>query len=62
MEARMKPLRFSNGQVFESGAAAAKVIGVTKEIVNKAIRQRRELKGFFIERISWEEFRRSSAR
>jgi hypothetical protein len=61
MEARKKPLRFSDGRVFESGAAAAKVLGVTKEVVNKAIRQKRRLKGFSIERISWEEFRRVSA-
>lgn len=59
MEARKKPLRLSDGRVFESGAAAAKVIGVTKEVVNKAIRQGRRLKGFSIERISWAEFRRS---
>jgi len=58
MEARKKPLRFSDGRAFESGAAAAKVLGVTKEVVNKAIRRKQRLKGFSIERISWEEFRR----
>ncbi len=61
MEARKKPLRLSDGQLFESGAAAAKVLGVTKEIVNKAIRHKRRLKGFSIERISWEKFRQLSA-
>ncbi len=59
MEVWKKPLRFSDGRVFESGAAAARAMGVTKEIVNKAIRQRRRLKGLSVERISWEEFRRS---
>jgi hypothetical protein len=56
MEQRKKPLRLSDGRMFESGAAAAKVLGVTKEIVNKAIRERRSVKGFLIERISREEF------
>lgn len=60
MEARKKPLRFSDGRIFESGAAAAKVLNVTKEIVNKAIRQNRRLKGISVERISWDEFRRLS--
>ena len=62
MEFRKKPLKLSDGRVFESGAAAAKVLGVTKEIVNKAIRERRQVKGFKVERISREEFIRFSSR
>jgi phage FluMu protein Com len=57
MEQRKKPWRLSDDRVFESGAAAAKVLGVTKEVVNKAIRQRRPLKGLRIDRISWDTFR-----
>lgn len=60
MEQRKKPLRLSDGRVFESGAAAAKVLGVTKEVVNKAIRNDRLFNGFRVERISWEEFRHLS--
>lgn len=61
MEFRKKPLRLSDGRVFESGAAAAEVLGVTKEIVNKAIRQKRQVKGFKVERITREEFIRLSS-
>jgi hypothetical protein len=60
MEEWKKPLRLSDGRVFESGVAAAKVLGVTTGSVNNAIRQKRHLKGFSIERISWDEFRRLS--
>lgn len=60
MEQIKKPLKFSDGRIFESGAAAAKVLGVKKEVVNKAIRQKRLLKGLRIDRISWDAFRRFS--
>jgi hypothetical protein len=60
MEQRKKPLKLSDGRIFESGAAAAKVLGVTKDVMNKAIRQRRPLKGLGIDRISWDAFRRFS--
>jgi hypothetical protein len=33
-----KPFGLSDGRVFESGAEAEEVLGVTKEIVNTAIR------------------------
>ena len=59
MEQRKKPLRFSDGRMFESGAAAARLLGVAKEVVNQAIRQGRALKGLRIERISWDEFRQA---
>ena len=58
MEKTKKPLRLSDGRVFESGAAAAKVLGVRKETVNTAIRKNKAVKGFRPERISWDEFRR----
>lgn len=57
MEQRKKPLRFSDGRVFESGAAAAKFLDITKEVINKAVRHGRTLDGLRVERISWDEFR-----
>jgi hypothetical protein len=62
LEQWKKPLQISDGRVFESGAAAAKVLGVIKETINKAIRNKREVKGFTIKRISWDEFRKHSPR
>ncbi len=61
MEQRKKPLQLSDGRFFESGASAAKVLGVTKEVVNRAVRMSRTLRGVHIERISWEQFRKLSA-
>jgi len=40
IEQMKKPLRLSDGRAFESGAAAAKVLGVIKETVNKAVAMR----------------------
>jgi len=60
MEQWKKPLQLSDGRVFESGIAAAKVLGVTKGTVNKAIRNRWKVKGITIRRISWDEFRKLS--
>jgi hypothetical protein len=62
LEQWKKPLQISDGRVFESGAAAAKVLGAIKEMVNKAVRNKREVKGFTIKRISWDEFRKHSTR
>lgn len=56
-----KPIRFSNGCVFESGAAAARSFGVTKEAIGSAIRSRRPFRGMTIERISLNEFRKLAA-
>jgi hypothetical protein len=60
MEQRKKPVRLSDGRVFESGTAAAKEIGVRKETVNTAIRKKWKVQGLEIERISWDSFRRLS--
>jgi len=62
MEQMKRPLRLSDGRVFESGAAAAKVLGVRKDTVNTAIRKNWSVKGFRLERISWTELRRLSQR
>jgi hypothetical protein len=62
LEQWKKPLQISDGRVFESGAAAAKVLGVIKETVNKAVRNKREVKGFGVKRISWNEFLKLSTR
>ena len=57
MERMKNPLRLSDGRTFESGAAAAKVLGVSKERVNKAALNGRKVKGFGIKRVTWDEFR-----
>jgi rubredoxin len=62
MEGRRNPLQLPDGRMFESGAAAAKVLGVSKESVNTAARNGWKVRGFSIKRISWEEFRRSLTR
>jgi hypothetical protein len=54
-----KPVQLSDGRVFESGTAAAKVLGVIKETVNKAIRNKWKVKGLGIERISLDAFHQS---
>jgi len=46
-----KAVRLSDGRLFESGTAAAKALGVTKEVVNKAARNGRLVKGFRVERV-----------
>lgn len=60
MEERKKPLQLSDGRVFESGTAAAKVLGVTKGTVNKAIHNKWKVKGITMRRIPWDEFRKLS--
>jgi hypothetical protein len=60
LEQWKKPVQLSDGRVFESGTAAAKVLGVIKETVNKAVRNRWKVKGFTIKRIPWHEFRKLS--
>jgi hypothetical protein len=60
MERMMRPLRLSDGRVFQSGAAAAKILGVRKETVNNAALNGWKVKGFRVERISWDEFRQAS--
>jgi DNA-directed RNA polymerase subunit RPC12/RpoP len=62
MEQKKKPLQLSDGRVFESGTAAAKVLGVIKETVNTAVRNKWKVRGFTIKRISWGKFRQLSAR
>ncbi len=62
MEQLKKPLRLSDGRVFESGTAAAKALGVIKETVNKAVRNRWKVKGFMIKRIPLDEFQKSLVR
>ena len=62
MEQKKKPLQLSDGRVFESGTAAAKVLGVIKETVNRAVCKKWKVKGFTIKRISWGDFRQRSAR
>jgi len=47
---KKKAVRLSDGRLFESGAAAAKALGVTKEVVNKAAREGRVVKGLRVER------------
>jgi hypothetical protein len=59
MEQRKKPLRLSDGRMFESGTAAAKILGVRKETVNTAIRNQWKVKGLGIKRITLDEFRQS---
>lgn len=56
MEKRRKPVRLSDGRVFESRTAAAKKLGVRKETVNTAIRRHWKVQGLEIQRISTEEF------
>jgi len=46
-----KKVRLSDGRVFESGTAAAKALGVTKERVNLAIRKGKKIEGYSIERL-----------
>jgi hypothetical protein len=46
-----KPVRLSDGREFESGSAAAKVLGVSKETLNRAAREGRQVKGFYVQRI-----------
>lgn len=57
-----KPLQLSDGRVFESGVATARVLGVIKETVNKAIRNKWKVKGFGVRRISLDEFLKLSTR
>ena len=58
-ESIKKPVQLSDGRKFESGTAAAKALGVTKETVNKAIRNNWKVKGIGLKRISWDEFKQS---
>ena len=51
MERLKKPVRLSDGRVFESGAKAAQALGVTKERINVAARTGRMVNGFLVERI-----------
>jgi hypothetical protein len=56
MDQLKKPVQLSDGRVFESGTAAAKVLGVIKETINTAVRNEWKVKGFSVKRISWNEF------
>lgn len=51
MKRLRKPVRLSDGRVFESGTKAAQALGVTKETINIAARTGRMTKGVFVERI-----------
>lgn len=62
MERIRKPLRLSDGRVFESGASAATALGVTKEAVNTAVRKDAQCKGMTLDRISRRDFLRLSSR
>jgi hypothetical protein len=44
-------VRLSDGRVFESGSAAAKALGVSKEIVNRSIAIGKKIQGHSIERL-----------
>lgn len=46
-----RPVRLSDGRVFESGVAAARALQVTKEVVNKAARTGKAVSGLTIERL-----------
>jgi hypothetical protein len=59
MERLKNPVRLSDGRVFESGTAAARVLGVRKETVNKASLNGWKVKGLGIQRIARNEFRQS---
>jgi len=56
-----KPVQLSDGRKFESGTAAARALGVIKETVNKAVRNKWKVKGISLKRISWEDFRQGVA-
>jgi hypothetical protein len=46
-----KAVRLSDGREFPSGTAAAEALGVTKEVINKAAREGRLVKGLSVERV-----------
>jgi hypothetical protein len=60
LDRRRKPLMCSDGRLFESGTAAARALGVIKEVVNTAVRKGWKVRGLRLERISHEEFQRLS--
>lgn len=45
-----KPVRLSDGRVFNSGTEAAKAMGVRKESVNRAARDGSKVRGFYVHR------------
>ena len=49
-KSRRKAVQLSDGRIFESGAAAARALGVWKETVNHAVRFGKPVKGFFVSR------------
>lgn len=55
-----KPVQLSDGRVFQSGTEAANALGVTKETINKAARNGRQVKGLRVHRINEEHFNQFS--